>query len=381
MHRRASVLFLGLFAVSAAFQGAAACNGSPATTPGEDSGFPDFPDSSNQTEDTGIVTQAGCTGLPPVMTVTGPGGTQIDPDWSCYDAGAAFLFRPFDEDGGDDAQADGEAVDAGEGDVAVEAGSDSSPPVDAAPPPADASVPDGAAQGTDASNYALHITDFVTSLPPVGATVNLIWGPSSLADASATGTVDDAGIVFLPPPPAGQQLLSYYVSGDGQAPLFWLSTVIVPPPGQTAGNSISISSRSELLLGILASQQPDPSKAVIVTGAEDCQYRDVKGAQFQVIDTTTGQPVATGTNPGDPRTFYLDGALPNSACTFTSNSGRPVWSMINAPVDVSGRYELQFLGRMKGQPAPVLISHTAIESYAGTATVHRAFRLNTSPPN
>ena len=85
---------------------------------------------------------------------------------------------------------------------------------------------------------------------------------------------------------------------------------------------------------------------------------------------------------GAEDTFYLEGALPNLACTFTSNLGRSVWSMLNAPVDVSGRYELQFMGRMvASQAAPVLVSKTPVESYAGTATVHRAFRLNTSPPN
>jgi hypothetical protein len=379
MHRRASVLFFGLFAVSAALQGAAACNSSSATTPGEDAGAPDS--SNSQVEDTGAVTQ-GCKGQPPVMTVTGPKGTQVAPDWSCYDAGAAFLFRPFDDDGGDAAE-DSEAPDAADSAVGADAGSDSSAPVDAAaPPPVDSSTEDVSAPEADASQYALQLTDFVTSAPPVGATVSILWGSSSLVDASATGTVNQAGLVFFPPPPAGQHVFSYYVTGDGQAPFYWLSSVIVPPPGQTAGNSLSVTSRNELLIGILASQQPDPTKAIIVTGAEDRQYRDVNGGQFQVIDTTTGLPVSTGTNLGDARSFYLDGALPNASCTFTSNSGRSVWSMINAPVDVSGRYDLRFTGRMlESQTAPVLVSHTPVESYAGTVTVHRAFRLNASPPN
>jgi hypothetical protein len=381
MDRRASVVFLGLFAVSAALQGAAACSnsGTTPTPPGSDSGSPPTPDASPVSEDSGDATSApqGCTGVVPIMTVAGPNGTQIAPDWSCYAPDASFLFRPrpFDTEGGAEAGDDG-----GEDAAVLDAGTDA-PPVDAAPPPPDASVPDSAPPPDASSNdYVLSLTDFVTSAPPVGASVDIIWGGSTLSTPAFTGTVDDGGLLFFPPPPAGQQLMTYHLTGAGEAPLYWTSVVIVPPPGRTVFQSLLNSSRTVLIQSILGSQQPSANLSLVVTGAEDCQYRDVTGAQFQMIDTTTGQPVKTGTAQDDPRSFYLENNLPNTLCTYSSNQGRSVWAMINAPADTKGRYVLQFSGRM-GDGPPVVIDQYPVESYAGTVSVMRSSRLNVNPPH
>jgi hypothetical protein len=313
------------------------------------------------------------------MTVTGPEGGQIAPDWSCYQDGAAFLYRPFDVDASDTGDASSE--DGAAEDAQIDAPTSVA---DASPPPADSSAPDAAPQpDASASDYSLHLTDFVSNAPPVGATVNVIWGPTSVGATTAfTGTVNDAGLLFFPPPPSGTELLTYHVTGPGQAPLYWLSAVIVPPPGATAGNSISVNSETELLVSVLAGQSAASNLAILVTGAEDCQYRDVAGAQIQMIDTTTKQPVATGTTQGAPRTFYLQDNFPQTSCTYSSNVGRAVWAMVNAPVDTSQRYVLQLSGRMSAsQTAPVLLDQVPVETYAGTTTVQRAFRLNASPPN
>jgi hypothetical protein len=387
MHRRSSVLFLGLFAVSAALQGAAACSNSATTPNGQDSGPPGNPEASTgDGNNTCTGLGLGCCGPLPVMTVLGDSGTQVEPDWSCYATGAEFLFHPvpMDTDGGDGGDA---ATDDG---AAPDAGADTSPPIDATPPvdssAADSSPPPDAAVAND---YILHLTDFVTGAPPVGANVDILWGPSRVGDGGGakaapdfSGTVDDAGLLFFKPPPSGTNLLTYEVTGAAQSDFIWLGAIIVAPPGQLNANSVATSSRAELLTSVLGSQSPDPNLALLVTAAEDCQYRDIMGGQFTVIDTTTGQPVATGTSPGVARAFYLENNLPNTLCTYTTNNGRSVWSMINAPVDTSGRYKIQYSGRMyASQTAPVVISEYPIESFAGASTVLRSGRINTSPPN
>jgi hypothetical protein len=398
MRWRASALFLGLFAVSAALQGAAACSNSstPATTP-QDSGAPVGEDSSPP-PDSGLKVNPLCptsSGPVPVMTVTGPDGGQIPPDWSCYDAGAAYFVHPFPED----VDASDDAGDAGDSAIDSAPPLDATPPVDATPPPVDSSVPDSSTPPEDGgANYMLQLTDFVSAAPPVGATVDIIWGLSSFAPGisppvaatpSFTGQVNDAGILFFPAPPAGQQLVSYHVSNGaadaGQAPLYWLGVPIVPPPGATTYNSLSTSSESALLKSVLGSEMARSDLALIVSGATDCQERDLNGAQFQIVNTATGEPVVSDGSPGSPISFYSQMNLPNVACTYTSNhEGRAVWAMVNGPVTAGSTtpYSIQFSGRMSAsQSAPTLIDSYPVESYPGTTTVQRSGRLNTSPPN
>ena len=78
--------------------------------------------------------------------------------------------------------------------------------------------------------------------------MSLFWGPSSLAPIAFTGLVNDAGLMFFPPPPAGEQIFTYHVYPDaGQASFYWLAAVLVAPPGQTNYNSITTASDTELL--------------------------------------------------------------------------------------------------------------------------------------
>jgi hypothetical protein len=327
------------------------------------------------------------------MTVLNDAGEQVPPDWSCYLPDASFLARitPSDTDAGDDA---GDASDA----AAAEDAADAATLADSAAP-ADASSGPDASPGDAGPSYILKLSDFVSSAPPVGATVSIVWGGSSLASVAYTGTVNSQGLVFFPPPPAGQQLLSYFVAGStdadagaglGQSPLWWISAVIVPPPGQTSFNTLSRDNLSSLTTSILASEPPRPDLAIIVTGADDCQYRDVNGAQYNIIDTATGVSLPTGTGPGDTRAFYLQDNLPNTQCTYTTNvGGRSVWSMINAPTNLTPgatatthTYMLQLSGRMyESQTTPVILDQYPLEAYPGTVTVQRGSRINPFPPN
>ena len=157
----------------------------------------------------------------------------------------------------------------------------------------------------------------------------------------------------------------------------------MPPPGETVSNSVSSGSLSELLTSVLGSETARADLSVLVTASEDCEDRDVTGAEFRIVYASTGQPVPTGTSPGEARAFYLQHNLPNSQCTFTTTQGgRPVWSMVNAPVDATGQYKIQFIGRMsESQAEPVVIDEYPVESYPGSMTVLRSARFNAVPPN
>src|SRR4029077_20703322 len=112
------------------------------------------------------------------------------------------------------------------------------PPPDATPPP-DSSAPDAAGPDAAPYTYALQLSDFLTGAPPVGAKVDVKWEGSSLNPVAYSGTVNDAGLLYFPDPPADQKLLSYHVLGNGgESSLYWLSVVIVPPPGRTTYSSL-----------------------------------------------------------------------------------------------------------------------------------------------
>jgi hypothetical protein len=316
------------------------------------------------------------------MTVTQTDGTQGPPDWSCYGADAAYLVRPHllmphaiqplaDDGGTDDAAVD--SADSGTGE-------------DAATPPDDASASQDTGAPTttvDAGRYTLNLIDFGTMQPNPGASVDILWGGSIVGDASFTGTIDDAGNVYYPTPPQGVLQLSYRVSGPGQAYVAWAGEVIVPPPGAITSNSVSNSTEKLLLGSILGSQEYDTTKAILVAGAKDCQFRDVNGGVFTVLDST-GTPVTSGTASGTPRAVYLYNGIPNDSCTYGTNSGRAVWAMVNAPVTnaspASPRtadYTLQFSGRMSASDAaPVVIATEAIEAFPDAISVDRPCRLS-----
>jgi hypothetical protein len=388
MRRQTSFFFFGIFAACAAAQIAACSSSSNSGQAGNDAGS-DASQANN--EDTGAPSKftAGCNGPLPVMTVRNPAGGQMAPDWSCYapDGGPAVgaYFHVEDEgDGGDagtDAATDAgtDASDAG-GTTIVDAGSDSATP------------PNDAGQGTDASvasSYRIHITDFGSGQPPVGSLVDIFWGASSDVDAAFTGTVDDAGLVEYPVPPAETQTLSYHVRASAtEAPFYYYSTTIIPPGvdtpflgnGQIEGNSVSTSTLGVLISAVFGSASRDATLGILTTAAIDCAGNDVQGAYFTLIDSATGQAVATGTGGSDPRVTYFVNGLPNSSCTYTNNIARGVWSMANAPVNEPGTthvYTLQMWGRMVDSDGSNgrLMSAAPIESYSGGISNVRPYLL------
>ncbi len=385
MRRQTSLLGLGIFAACAGAQ-VAACSSDDSAAPGVDAGS----DSALPNQDSGPGTgPAGCSGPLPVMTVRNPdGGAQMLADWSCYAPGANSYFRPLDVDAGDDA-----ATDAGS-DAASDAGQDSSTPVDAGTDsavPTDASPPDANVP----TPYSIHIIDFSSGQPPVGATVDLFWGESTQATTAFEGIVDDAGILAFPQPPAGTAYLSFHLLGSStQEPMYWQGQPIVPPGvnapflgnGQTEGNSVSVQTRDTLLTSVFGSQAPREDLAVLVSAAIDCSGTDVQGAQFTLIDQATGLAVATGSNAGDPRAFYFINDIPNSRCTYTNNIAKGVWSMGNAPVNEPGSthpYILRMSGRMTESDPPegVPIHDKAVELYSGGISLALTRKLRGPPPN
>jgi len=378
MRRQTCFLFFGIFAASAVAQVVACSSNNGGTTqPGEDAGA----DVAVPTTDSGGVFTPGCNGPLPVMTVRNPyDGGQMAPDWSCYADGAVGSFiRPFIGDDGGDAALD--AADAAASD-------DAGPSSDAG---GDSAVTDsGTTPDASAGSYRLHITDFSSGQAPVGATVDIYWGTATLGNVAFTGTVDDAGIVDYPTPPAQTTSLSYFLHPSStELPFYFLSAPIIPPglntallgDGQIEGYSTSAATYANLVSAVFGEGETPSTALAVVTGAAiDCQGNDVQGAQFALIDDATGNAVATGTGSSDPRATYIVNNLPNESCTYTNNIARGIWALANAPVNQPGSthsYSLQMSGRFTdSQTEPVVVDKFPIELYPGSITNGRAYLLS-----
>jgi hypothetical protein len=377
MRRQTSLLFFGLFAAGAGAQ-VAACSSDDSAQPGVDAGS-----DSGEVDSSAPQCVVGCNCALPVMSVRAANGGQAPPDWSCY-TGTNFFFRPLDTDGGDDAAVD--ASDAGQdANVAIDAGTDSAVPPDASPP-----------EDAGPNPYRLHIDDFSSGQPPVGSTVNIYWGQSTTpATPDFVGAVDDAGMVFFPPPPANTAYLSYrLLASSDEEPIYWQGQPIIPPgkstlylgSGQTEGNSVSTTTDETLLTSVFGSETPQRSLASLVSASIDCQGNDVEGAQMSLIDEATGAAVPVGTTSGEPRAFYFINGIPNSRCTYTNNVARGVWTMANAPVNEPGSthsYVLRMTGRMN-ETSPATgetIAETPVELYSGGITLALPRKLTGPAPN
>jgi hypothetical protein len=113
----------------------------------------------------------------------------------------------------------------------------------------------------------------------------------------------------------------------------------------------------------------------------DCAGLPVSGAQFELIDGETNEPVPTGSDFGEPRATYYDYALPNVTCTFTSNKQSTAsWTMVNAPVNVrdgkrTHAYRLRLKGRMRASDVePVILGAREVELLSGVVSVVQVHR-------
>jgi hypothetical protein len=234
------------------------------------------------------------------------------------------------------------------------------------------------------------VLDFASGIAPVGATVDVMWGPFTAVTPAYTGLiVDSAGTVSIPATaPAGVLSLSYHIYGattdDAGAmyPVYWDALPLPTPPKVGPGTSVTQSTYDALSRSVLGSEKPNPNLSTLVAGAQDCQGREVQGAQFVIIDGATGMPVTLGNSVGSARAFYLKANLPAPDCTYTTNSARAVWSMINAPANLgtgvaAHSYTVRFMGRMTDADTnAVVIDEHPVEAYPSSVTVLRSGRYS-----
>jgi hypothetical protein len=365
--RSASLIVLAGIAATAVVQGLA-CSNSNTDAP-TDAGATDH--AAPQNDAGGLLT---CNGPAPVITVRDSNGNQVAPDWSCY-SGASLA--PFDVDGGDGGDAAGDdggdaAADAADAanDAASEAGGDAG--TDAAPP------------GDAGPMLKLSVIEFVTHQPVGGAHIELHFGSDTGNTPDFIGDTDDGGILSFPFPTNDAGVLSYYATGPTLFDVQFFSQPITKNvQGTTLGYSITKSNTQILIAAVLGSEPEDTSKAILVAAARDCQQRELRGAQFVLMDDDAQQPVAGSSTPGGVRLNYFnDQGLPDPRCDFTSNGNQAVWAVLNAPVNMPGHthnYSLHLSGRQsESDTAPHEIFAGPIELWANAGNVARPFKV--TPP-
>jgi hypothetical protein len=141
---------------------------------------------------------------------------------------------------------------------------------------------------------------------------------------------------------------------------------------------ISDSRELTVRLALGGSGQDDPSKALLMADVRDCAGRPVNGAQVELIDGQTKQPVAAGTETDGPHVAYTYFALPTPTCTFTTDQQEfSDWLMIDAPVNVvngsnTHSYRLRVKGRRQATDvAPVVIVEREVELFPGVISFVR----------
>jgi hypothetical protein len=114
----------------------------------------------------------------------------------------------------------------------------------------------------------------------------------------------------------------------------------------------------------------------VVTGARDCQNRDVLGAQFDLIDDATGAVVPPGTGSQDIKFAYFNSdRFPDPRCTQTV-AEQSLWIAINVPA-ASHAYSFRFRGRMTdADTADKVVATRKIEGVADAIVISRAGRLS-----
>jgi hypothetical protein len=229
----------------------------------------------------------------------------------------------------------------------------------------------------------------LTSFIPLtvdGVTADFFFGSSTLGmpDATRTFASGENSVTF--DVPAGSSVLNVYVHEMPRDPanrsICELREYGYPISQDDATvQSIAFEQDQQALVANLAlgGGQADPAKSLVTSVARDCQGREVRGAQFELVDADTNTVVQTGTDPGMPRAAYFQNALPAANCTFTSND-QAAWVIVNAPVSVTDNTPTHhFVVRLKGRmhasdKEPVAIGERPVELFAGVMSlvwVHR----------
>lgn len=214
--------------------------------------------------------------------------------------------------------------------------------------------------------------------------LDVFHGPSTLGAPAHTLVLQGDQTSASVEVPAGVSSLSTHVHGlataSPQLDVAELREYDVRIPASSVVEAAACLTSMITLAGreTLGGGTPDPALASISADVRDCQGRDVGGAQLELIDGATGEPVNT-LGEGGPRSAYSRFAIPDPSCTFTT-VGRAEWVMVNAPVNTRGdarthAYRLRLRGRMRAQDRePVLIAERELELFAGASTVVRLYR-------
>lgn len=363
MHRKVTLVLLGVVVSGSALLHAAGCNDDPGLAPPKEAGLEEI-----AVVDSGLE----CVTDPPVMQWLDTDGTLKDGDWSCY-AGDAGFVSPF-ADAADDA--DG-ALD----DAATDAADDAADAADAATPDA----------GSPLARF--HLNDF-TSLGPVPETdVDIFYGNTVIKggaavapdftgttaslDAGASGSTHAGPGEFLFAPPS-TSVFAYRISARTRAPA--LKTVIqfdnpTPRPGTVfLGNSLTEASFTLLGAGILGSAQPVPGTSLIVTSARDCQDHEIRGGIIELVDDATGEVIVDKSGAQDIRLAYFNtDRFPDLRCRHTV-AQQSLWVAENVPNSRS--WTIRVLGRMTASDVvPKLIGTRKIELLPDSIMIPRAYRL------
>jgi hypothetical protein len=286
-----------------------------------------------------------CSGELPVMKVRDlMTNRELEPDWSCYEDGEVDLGA------GANADFDG---------------------------------------GTDVSTRSVSFRA-ATLLPALvaGVTVDFFAGGSTLGMPVATRAFDaESGIVAFDVP-AGSTTISARVHAlardNPSYNIIEMREYDFPVPANDApidGNVMIRDSRNlAVSLALPFGRSEDPERAIILSAARDCRGRDVRGAQFELVDGESGELVPTGREPDVATSSYWQYALPTADCTFTGNEPDATWMLIDAPVNVhdgvkTHPYRLRVKGRMRASDVtPVVFAEREVELFAGVISLVRLDR-------
>jgi hypothetical protein len=221
-----------------------------------------------------------------------------------------------------------------------------------------------------------------------GVTVDLFWGTSTLGEPALTRAFQ-AGAVTFDTPPGVTMFAARVNPAEGTIPgLSVLEEREYGFPVQPGKTSIegSFILRDSLALSVdLATSggKADPEKALITALALDCRGLQLRGAQYELIDGESGEPVPVGTSPGQPRPSYVQYGLPSTTCEYTS-PGTSAWMLIDAPVNVTNgakthAYRVRLKGRKtESDAAPVIIGEREVELFPGILSYVQVHRLTSS---
>ena len=340
-----------------------------------------------------------CAASLPVMTVR-KNNQQVAPDWSCIGIGSAGGGGA-----GGSAGSGGAGGSAGSGGAGGSAGSAGSTGADAGVGGSDAGTAgsggsDAGTAGSGGSAGAssdggpppnqniFEVENFGSSGLVADVDVDLFEGDSivdktpffsaTTKGPSSGGPAElNNGQFYFPHP--SSPIISYHVKAKpGTAKDFVGFGYEVPaPPGKVQGATVSPSLYTQLTTFAvpLPGWTPPKDLGIVTAPIRDCNGDDVGGAEFKLIDGTTGKQVQAGSCARDPRFIYFDSEYPNPKCQFTDYR-QALMLVVNAPTNTTGAdkghvYKVQFFGRLRDtDKTPVMFAEKSVEIFPDSVNVY-----------